>query len=222
MAAMDLQKNLMLAKKYMVESIFRAANVEGIGVTFPETQAICDGMSVGGHKIEDIEAVVDLKHAWQWCFEHPMAEINLETLQTINRIAGKMTVINAGCLRDRYDTPIHDTLRYGERYVPPLPQEDMIIHDLTVIADTDAGINQALELFCYVAKGQFFNDGNKRTATILTNLYMIRNGLGIFSIPPENKLDFYNFLTDFYGNDDCKDALKSFLAEYCLTFAPTE
>ena len=79
---MDIQKNLMLAKKYMVESIFRAANVEGIGVTFPETQAICDGMSVGGHKIEDIEAVVDLKHAWQWCFEHPMAEIDLETLQT--------------------------------------------------------------------------------------------------------------------------------------------
>ena len=60
---MDIQKNLMLAKKYMVESIFRAANVEGIGVTFPETQAICDGMSVGGHKIEDIEAVMDLKHA---------------------------------------------------------------------------------------------------------------------------------------------------------------
>ena len=82
MAAMDMQKNLLLAKKYMVESIFRAANVEGIGVTFPETQAICDGMSVGGHKIEEIEAVVDLKHAWQWRFEHLMAEINLETLQT--------------------------------------------------------------------------------------------------------------------------------------------
>lgn len=62
---MDAQRNLMLAKKYMVESVFRAANVEGIGVTFPETQAICDGMSVGGHKIEEIEAVVDLKHAWR-------------------------------------------------------------------------------------------------------------------------------------------------------------
>ena len=222
MAAMDMQKNLLLAKKYMVESIFRAANVEGIGVTFPETQAICDGMSVGGHKIEEIEAVVDLKHAWQWCFEHPMAEINLETLQTINRIAGKMTVIKAGCLRDQYDTPIHVTLRYGERYMPPLPQANMIIQDLIAIADEDAAIDRALELFCYVAKGQFFNDGNKRTATILTNLYMIRNGLGIFSIPPEKKLDFYNFLTDFYGNDDCKDALKSFLAEYCLTFGPTE
>ena len=43
---MDKQKNILLAKKYMVESIYRSANIEGVGVTFPETQTICDGMSV--------------------------------------------------------------------------------------------------------------------------------------------------------------------------------
>lgn len=218
---MDIQQNLMLAKKYMVESVFRAANVEGIGVTFPETQAICDGMSVGGHKIEDIEAVVDLKHAWQWCFANPHAEIDLDTLRTINRIAGKMTVINAGSLRDSYDTPVYVTLRHGERYFPPLPQADTISKDLNrILASDDSPLDNTLELFCYVAKGQFFNDGNKRTATIVTNLYMIQQGLGIFSIPTEKKLEFYEFLTDFYGDDACKEALKDFLYRYCFTFLP--
>lgn len=217
---MDVQQNLMLAKKYMVESVFRAANVEGIDVTFPETQAICDGMSVGGHKIEEVEAVVDLKHAWQWCFANPQAQISLDTLQTINRIVGKMTVINAGSLRDRYDTPIYVTLRYGERYAPPLPQADMISKDLVHILASEEALDNALELFRYVAKGQFFNDGNKRTATIVTNLYMIQNGLGIFSIPPEKKLEFYNYLTDFYGDDTGKEALKDFLRQYCITFSP--
>ena len=33
--AMDKQKNILLAKKYMVESIYRSANIEGIGMTFP-------------------------------------------------------------------------------------------------------------------------------------------------------------------------------------------
>lgn len=216
---MDVQRNLMLAKKYMVESVFRAANVEGIGVTFSETQAICDGMSVGGHKIEEVEAVVDLKHAWQWCFVNPQAQISLDTLQTINRIAGKMTVINAGSLRDRYDAPIYVTLRYGERYAPPLPQADAISKDLVSILASEDSLDNALELFCYVAKGQFFNDGNKRTATIVTNLYMIQNGLGIFSVPPEKKLEFYNCLTDFYGDDACKEELKDFLRRYCLTFS---
>ena len=216
---MDIKQNLLLAKKYMVESVFRAANVEGIGVTFPETQAICDGMSVGGHKIEEIEAVVDLKHAWQWCFENTQTQIGLDTLKMINQIAGKMTVINAGSLRDQYDTPIYVTLRHGERYTPPLPQADLISSDLVRILTSENTLDNALELFCYVAKGQFFNDGNKRTATIVTNLYMIQNGLGIFSIPPEKKLDFYNYLTDFYGDDTCKDALKKFLNRYCLTFS---
>lgn len=216
---MDAQRNLMLAKKYMVESVFRAANVEGIGVTFPETQAICDGMSVGGYKIEEVEAVVDLKHAWQWCFTNHQAQISLDTLQTINRIAGKMTVINAGSLRDQCDAPVYVTLRYGERYAPPLSQVDAISQDLVSLLASEDALDNALELFCYVAKGQFFNDGNKRTATVVTNLYMIQNGLGIFSIPPEKKLEFYNFLTDFYGDDVCKEDLKDFLHRYCLTFS---
>ncbi len=41
---MDKEKNILLAKKYMVESIYRSANIEGVGVTFPETQTICDGI----------------------------------------------------------------------------------------------------------------------------------------------------------------------------------
>ena len=72
---MDKAKNILLAKKYMVESIYRSANVEGIGVTFPETQAICDGMSVSGHTVDDINAVNDLKKAWQWLFDNIDAEI---------------------------------------------------------------------------------------------------------------------------------------------------
>ena len=37
---MDRNHNILLAKKYMVESIYRSANIEGIAMTFPETQAI--------------------------------------------------------------------------------------------------------------------------------------------------------------------------------------
>lgn len=40
---MDIQRNIFLAKKYMVDSIYRSANIEGIVMTFSETQTICDG-----------------------------------------------------------------------------------------------------------------------------------------------------------------------------------
>lgn len=214
---MDKSKNILLAKKYMVESIYRSANIEGIGMTFPETQTICDGMSVSGHSVDDINAVTDLKNAWKWLFEHIDDKVNVETLRQLNRLAGKYTVINAGSIRDKYDDEIHVPLFDGKLYYPELPPPNNVIDETIKNILTDKTVDSALELFCYVCKAQLFNDGNKRTATLFTNLFMIQNGLGIFSIPVDKKLEFYNALTLFYDNDSNKDKLIEFLAECCLT-----
>lgn len=214
---MNKEHNIMLAKKYMVESIYRSANIEGIGVTFPETQTICDGMSVSGHSVDDINAVNDLKKAWQWIFQNVEEAVDVKSLCMINRLLGKYTVINASSFRDNYDEPIRVTLKDGNSYYPPLPpakeEVDDIISNITNVGNLDC----ALELFCYVCKSQFFNDGNKRTATLIANMYMIKSGLGILSIPPETKLEFYEKLTSFYEDDENKEALKNFLEENCIT-----
>ncbi len=214
---MDKQKNILLAKKYMVESIYRSANIEGVGVTFPETQTICDGMSVANHTVDEINTVNDLKNAWRWIFENIDREINSDTLCTLNRLCGKFTVINAGSFRDNYDDPIRVTISEGNYYYPPVPPSKEDFDKIIDAAITDKTLNSALDLFCLICKTQAFNDGNKRTATLFANMFMIQNGLGILSIPVEHKLDFYNKLTAFYDNDEKKEELKGFLREYCIT-----
>lgn len=214
---LDLHTNILLAKKYMVESIYRSANIEGIGVTFPETQTICDGMSVSGHSVDDINAVNDLKHAWQWIFENVEQEINVNSLCQLNRIAGRFTVINAGSIRDIYDEPIRVPVSSDKDYYPPVPPPKEIINEQLQKLVSIVSIDAALNLFCYVCKSQFFNDGNKRTATLLTNMFMVKNGLGIFSIPVKDKLEFYELLTAYYEDDSNIDGLKSFLFDKCLT-----
>lgn len=214
---MDKRKNLLLAKKYMVESIYRSANIEGIGMTFPETQTICDGMSVSGHSVDEINAVNDLKNAWRWIFNNPDAEIGIETLCQLNRMAGKFTVINAGSVRDMYDEPIRVPLFDGKDYYPPLPPPKDEINALIKDITKDKSLDNALNLFCVICKMQIFNDGNKRTATLFANTFMIQNGLGILSIPVDKKLDFYNSLTKYYDNDCNKELLKTFLRDYCIT-----
>ena len=213
----DFADNIKLAKKYMVESIYRSANIEGIGVTFPETQTICDGMSVGGHSIDDIEAIIDLKNAWKWYFGNPGILINSKTLKTVNSILGKNTVINSGCFRTLYDEPIRVPLKNNENYYPPIPNEKEIEADIKAFLGLDDKLEASLELFCYVAKGQFFNDGNKRTATLFANICMIQNNQGIFSIPVDKKLDFYNLLADYYKDDINKGNLIEFLKNNCIT-----
>lgn len=214
---MDKNKNILLAKKYMVESIYRSANIEGIGMTFPETQTICDGMSVSGHSVDDINAVNDLKNAWRWIFNNIDVNVDVSSLCMLNRICGKFTVINAGSIRDRYDEPIRVPLFDGKDFYPELPPEKEVIDDRIREITADITIESALNLFCYVCKSQFFNDGNKRTATLFANMFMIKNGLGILSIPVDKKLEFYNALTMFYDSDANISGLKVFLKENCLT-----
>ena len=214
---MNKERNILLAKKYMVESIYRSANIEGIGMTFPETQTICDGMSVAGHTLDEINAVNDLKNAWRWIFQNIDNEIDIEALCQLNRISGKYTVINAGSIRDMYDEPIRVPLYDGKNYYPPLPpSKKELDKEIKQIIDNKT-LNSALNLFCFICKKQIFNDGNKRTATLIANMYMIQNGFGILSIPVDKKLDFYNALTKFYDNDDNRKYLLSFLENYCLT-----
>ena len=219
---MDKENNLLLAKKYMVESIYRSANIEGIGMTFPETQTICDGMSVSGHSVDDINAVNDLKNAWRWIFNNPDSEIGVDTLCQLNRIAGKFTVINAGSVRDMYDEPIRVPLFEGKDYYPPLPPSKEKIDSIIKETINEKSLDNAINLFCVICKMQIFNDGNKRTATLITNMFMIQNGLGIFSIPVDKKLEFYNALTKYYDSDSSINELKSFHKENCITGNKTQ
>lgn len=214
---MDKKTNILLAKKYMVESIYRSANVEGVCMTFPETQTICEGMSVAGHSIDEINTVNDLKNAWKWIFENIDQPINIHTLKKINRIARKYTVINAGSIRTIYDEPIRVPLKDGNNFYPELPGDENKIDDEIKKITSKKTLLSALELFCYVCKRQYFNDGNKRTATLITNMYMIQNGFGILSIPIDKILVFYNALTDYYASDNARESLIDFLKTSCIT-----
>lgn len=63
---MTTEENVLYAKRNIVDSIWKSANLEGIPVTFPETQAIYDGANVGHLRIDEIQAINNLKHAWQF------------------------------------------------------------------------------------------------------------------------------------------------------------
>lgn len=59
------EENLFLAKKTLVESIYRAAKIEGVNTTFPETQTIIDGINVPSARLDDINTVLNLRDAYR-------------------------------------------------------------------------------------------------------------------------------------------------------------
>ena len=114
---MTKEQNIFLAKRNIVDSIWKSANLEGIAVTYPETQAILDGGKVNGLKMDEIVTINNLKHAWYFILENEDVPNNFNILREINKIVGANLIINCGNLRT---TPVSVG---GTDWKPPFPIE---------------------------------------------------------------------------------------------------
>ena len=60
------EQNIFIAKRNIVDYIWKSANLEGIAVTYPDTQVIYDGGVVNGLAVDDIVVINNLKYAWKF------------------------------------------------------------------------------------------------------------------------------------------------------------
>ena len=103
---MTREQNIFVAKRNIVDYIYKSANLEGIHVTFPETQAIFDGVGVEGVKVEDIIKINNLKRAWQFMLDTLDRLTDFDYLCRLNMIIGSEgSIYGAGKVR-AYDVRI--------------------------------------------------------------------------------------------------------------------
>ena len=98
--SMEQQDNIFYAKRNIVDSIYSQSKLEGIAVTFPDTQEIYEGRSVAGLSVEDIVKVNNLKHGWEFLFDTVGYPLDLRYVRQLNKEIGAGIVTNAGDLRN--------------------------------------------------------------------------------------------------------------------------
>ena len=108
---MTTEENVLYAKRNIVDSIWKSANLEGISVTFSEVQAIYDGANVGHLRIDEIQAINNLKHAWQFVIYSINTPIDLkfihyQIVQFIVYVEKKQYL----CTRKRTEAPVRITI----------------------------------------------------------------------------------------------------------------
>ena len=54
---MTKEQNIFVAKRNIIDYIWKSANIEGIDVTFPETQTIYDGGNVARLRVDEIVTI---------------------------------------------------------------------------------------------------------------------------------------------------------------------
>ena len=208
---MTQEQNIFLAKRNIVDSIYKSSHIEGIDITFPETQKIFDGGNVSKLRIDEIQTINNLKHAWLFVLNSINNKNDLNLLKLINSIVGSNLVDNAGNKRN-YNVSIG-----GTDYKPEIPDEKKVekyIND--TISDSSKTItDRAITIMCYLMRTQFFNDGNKRTSMLFANKILIENGKGIISVSVDQDVEFGNKILEFYETND-NTKLKQFIYDECL------
>lgn len=207
---MSREQNIFLAKRNVVDCIWKSANLEGIAITFPETQVIYDGGNIAHLRVEEIVTVNNLKHAWHFLFSTIDANIDFNYIASIHSLVGSNIVESPGKIR------VYDVGMAGTKWKPEIPSrqglEKLLIETERIACDTE----KALVLMCKLMKMQLFNDGNKRTAMLVANHELIKNGRGILAVPEEEKAEFGEKLIGYYENEDKIEELVLFVYEKCL------
>lgn len=200
--------NLEFARTNMKVIIYDQAVLEGVGTTFPDTEKIIENGVVKNAKAEDVQKIINLKHAWQFILDKDViqAPSDYYLASYIARLVneGLLGLPDGGRIRG---VPV--TIG-GSSYIPPLPFEDKVKQDINDILNGDlADIDKAIELCLFVMKTQLYNDGNKRTAVIYANHYLIAKGQGLLVIDYQKVSEFKKHLVNYYEDKDY--SIKEFL-----------
>ena len=162
-------------------------------------------------KAEDVIKIINLKHAWQFVIDKDViqAPSDYYLASYIARLVneGLLAIPDGGRIRG---VPV--TIG-GSSYIPPIPFEDKVKQDIRDILDSNIeDIDKAIELCLYVMKTQIYNDGNKRTAVIYANHYLISKGKGLLVIDFEKVPEFKKLLLTYYEDKDLI-SIKTFLKD---------
>ena len=59
------EQNVFLAKKVMTSSVYNAAKLEGLNITYVQTEKILNGINDGNVSLDDVRVILNLKSAWK-------------------------------------------------------------------------------------------------------------------------------------------------------------
>ncbi len=206
-------KAIMLAKRQLPELVCDAVNLEGINYTLPEIQTLLDGITVGGHKLNDQQVVLNQANAWQELFaliKKNQFAVTVEMACRLHGIAAQDDALEWGQFRSGGVTIA------GTGYMPPTADQlpklfAKMVEEGEKIPDV---YDQAIYYFLTMTRCQFFYDVNKRMGRFMMNGFLLSNGFPAINLPAKRQLEFNRLMLDFYPTGD-QDAMNSFLRS-CL------
>lgn len=197
--SLDQKFALFSAKRMLPEYIFDIAQLENNPLTFPEVKTLNDGVTVGGHKITDVEQILNIIDAWHLVLEAVKTN-------TFNITKDMFCMVNARIVGTNTCSSCKDA-----------ELDKTFDRELPIVLGRNNKVEQAIHLFIWAALNQFYWDGNKRTARLMANGILLKAGYGVLNIGVKDILEFNTLMTDFCKTRQADDMI-GFLARKCINY----
>lgn len=197
----DKAKALFIAQKVFAELVFDVQSLEGMPFTMPEVQTYLQGVTIGGHKVSDVEKLKQQKLGWELLIKMVKdGSFNLakETACAIQSVIGHDETLAPGQFRTG------QVGIAGTEYKPPKASLldaifKQVMEEVLKLAHVP---EQAYRLHLDFARNQFFWDGNKRTGLLMLNGHLMTNGYAPLSIPAKRLNEYNAGMIRFYDSGD--------------------
>lgn len=207
----QIEENIWIAKRLLVDSVYSSANLEGIAVTFAQTQDILNNVNVGSLTPQDISKVCCLRDSWEYLIDHIHDDLNIGYLMDVHELIARFDVPYSYLGKIRTD----DVIISGTRWRPELHDVEFYHTELKKLLENPNITDRAVKTGLWLMRSQIFKDGNKRIGSFAINKILIENGKGIFNVPVELDGVFKQLLVNYYESND-SDELVQWIFENCL------
>ncbi|WP_336794075.1 Fic family protein [Gordonia malaquae] len=147
---------------------------EGLQVSRADTERFLRGDPRVMMSGADRDILTDLREAGQYILDHRDEPITAATVRAINARLSRSAALHPGRLRTR-DQQIGVTTARGRH--EPSPVTDKGLEQILARAAAEGDdLAVAIATFIALASAQPFEDGNKRTALLVANAYLLASG----------------------------------------------
>ena len=127
-------QNIDFARANMKANIYDQAILEGVATSYPQTEDIIDNGTVNGMTADDIQKILNLKHAWEFILDSDVAQADTDyyLLCHIAKLVNEGFFYDGGKIRG---VPVKIG---GSKYIPPIPMESIVIERINEIINSEA------------------------------------------------------------------------------------
>lgn len=200
-------------KEHKVDLVYRTSLLEGkIATRFQTAELLSNGkMSslVGKDKI----ILLNIYASWKMILVTEADKPTIDFYSEINELLTDRTFYNP---LEEGQIRVKPVTISGSSYIPPVRNYSESVLELTQLFNqVKPTTDSILYMYLVLMKQQYFNDGNKRSAYLLTNYLLMNQDLGVLYLPSDNSKKWYEYLKKWYEKGEYQPFI-SYLKKYFI------